>query len=1486
MRKPCNSRIMPFCAAALWIVFGAQVIFPARTYWTSPAGGNTKWSNDANWNAGRAPQTGDTAVFGIKGKRLAACELDVDAAVADIFFRPAYTPRFDFGGHFLSVTGDTCDLRSGGDIGDGGGRGGILFEPAGTLTFFPGSQAVVPTIAVRCLPGGVVVCRESGFRADTISFLSGTLRCGSGLLHQAGVVQSSGGMLDLDSSTLAVSGAIVNFAGITSFLSATGTLVFRGASPQRIVVPPDSVRIHCMIQDGGGGTTISKTAGTGLYADTVAIRAGALVLDDSVSLTITALQSLHGGLVIPVSARLTLHGSSDFSGLDSLNAAGMIACAGTQSCVTLTPKPGIQLSRLDITAGRLQLAGNGLSADSVRCAAACTLSLGVRLVHAVRAVSLEQGAVVNFESSVLRFGGNRLDLSGCGAVLPGTGCIEFNAASPQVFFPAAGKTCPSIFQNGTGGTTLSGCDLLAGSLAIGAGTFNLNGYSVVIDTLRGNPAGAGDTLKTGLSPQSEINARGAIFLDQLAVSGDVRLHLSGVKQDVRFPANYHIVKLLQSSSASAALSAPAGSKLSIDTLSICTGALDLGSGLWGPFSVNVHSFSATGGGLVFGGSTMRFSGDTMDLSHCLVPSQQQDGGIEFCGAKQQVFIPAQAAVYPAIIATGPGPTIVSGSGFSCARLSVASGGSLLLGTALNHSVSSKMQVLGTLDFGTSTLSVAADSVDLSGAASLVPGNGTLSFSGAFGTQFFVPKAGALHPNLIKTHGGTVVLGAPCLAKKLWIADGTFDCGNYKCELTGFSAVGGSLAVGSDSLIVSGNALFAGLTAISTASAPVVVRTSPASPVSVFSTGDREIGNLVLLAAGAGGPARILAAAGTHRAGLCTFAWSRSQDSAVFDFRQNNASLSVSDSAAVLIRGTGIDKGRIYMGSGIWTFTGSFALTNYARDGSKIVFAADTGTQILSAPIALGDVVHSGAGRLEMISNVNCRSFTQTAGILDFNGCAVSSEGDISVTNGSDSSIAPSLRGWKMETLGSAALSGRIRNYLTIASGAQCTLSAAVSLKARYAVLKNCRALLQKGTASKCFDSLGNTNWLFSNRPAPPTGLYVRRGNGVVSLAWNRSPAADAMRFFVYAGTGTAALSKRDSTDSSQDTVRTIANLTNGHPYYFSVTVLDSAGSESDFAGQLSAVPDSGLLEMSAGRVSFGRVAVGSTADTAISLFNGCSDTVVISSVKVRSAAFACSLTSLRIPPRQSVSDTLTFRPLRQGPDSAIIVILSNALSSPDTVRVSGTGTAPRFCALPDSVLFDVPGPTAILTHTIMIRNTGNDTLRISQVTRLVTADYVSDSLFMLSQIRDLAPGDSCIDTLRFFPGKAGNYSARFLLKSNCISSPDTLFVSGKCGAIATAQSPTSTVPKDFSFQEASVIGRTVVFRYALPVSSRVTLDIYNAIGRFLERPLESLVGAHEYQFSWDGSHLSRGIYFCRFKAADSDDADPKFMRTIRIVFSK
>lgn len=1024
-----------------------------------------------------------------------------------------------------------------------------------------------------------------------------------------------------------------------------------------------------------------------------------------------------------------------------------------------------------------------------------------------------------------------------------------------------------------------------------ASTFDLHGHclSITGDACEfrsvGAVDGATDTLRFGTSLPSVLRARGNVYLDRVSVNGDVRLELLGDKQTLRLPKTFHLAKLVQSNRIGSSVIAEAGAALTIDTFVIRSGTLDLGGGSSGAIAVTVRSFSAAGGGITFGGSMLTFTGDTVNLSRLGVTPRQKGGGIEFGGTTAQVFIPNAEAFYPSIIQSGPVGTTILSTGFSCNRLAVVAG-TLHLGTALSHGVSSRLLVRGALDFGTSTLSVAADSVDFSGAAVLIPGNGTVAFTGSAGVQCFVPKPDVLLPNLIKSRSGTVVLCGPCSAKKLWISDGTFDCGDYKCELTGFSAIGGTLAVGSDSLIVNGNALFSGLSGMLTRSGPVVVKASGAAAASVFSSGNRVINNLVLYAAPSGGSARIIPTSGAHCVRHCTFEWNRSPDSALFDFSRNNASLTVYDSADVLAHGAGPDKGCIYMGKGTWTFAGNFSLANYARDGSKVVFTADSGVQTVSAPLALGDVIDSGAGTLQLASPLKCRSFSQTGGTLDFNGNALFTENDFVLVNGSDTSIAQSKRGWKIDAGGDARLGGTVSNYLAIVNAVSCTVSAAGSVTARYAVLKNCRAQPQKGLASNCTDSLGNANWVFSNKPMPPTGLLARRGNGSVALTWNRSPSADALRYFLYVEISASPSAKRDSTDSAADTARTITKLINGKQYHVRVTVRDSAGYESDFSNEVCITPDSGLLDIGAGRVSFGRVTLGSIRDSVIPLWNGCSDTIVVSAVKISSAAFTSSIDSLRIPPKQLVLDTLAFRPKQQGCDSALIVLISNAASSPDTIRSFGTGASPHLDATPDTVMFESPGSGKAVCRTILIRNSGNDTLRISQVSRLETGDYVVDSVFTMSPMHDLAPGDSCVDTVRFAPARPGTCSALFLLKSNCTTPVDTIFAFAKSGDIPSTETPPAAVPKDFSFQEATAVGRSVIFKYALPVPSRVTLDVYNAIGRFIERPLENMQNAREYQFSWDGSQLCRGIYFCRFKAADSDDSDPNFTKTVRIVFSK
>ena len=86
---------------------------------------------------------------------------------------------------------------------------------------------------------------------------------------------------------------------------------------------------------------------------------------------------------------------------------------------------------------------------------------------------------------------------------------------------------------------------------------------------------------------------------------------------------------------------------------------------------------------------------------------------------------------------------------------------------------------------------------------------------------------------------------------------------------------------------------------------------------------------------------------------------------------------------------------------------------------------------------------------------------------------------------------------------------------------------------------------------------------------------------------------------------------------------------------------------------------------------FGNVKVGQSKDTTISILNGGSDTLKISTIVSSNAVFSARRTMMNIPPGQSLLDTLRFAPVVIGGASGTLLFYSNAASSPDTVKVSG-----------------------------------------------------------------------------------------------------------------------------------------------------------------------------------------------------------------------
>lgn len=121
-----------------------------------------------------------------------------------------------------------------------------------------------------------------------------------------------------------------------------------------------------------------------------------------------------------------------------------------------------------------------------------------------------------------------------------------------------------------------------------------------------------------------------------------------------------------------------------------------------------------------------------------------------------------------------------------------------------------------------------------------------------------------------------------------------------------------------------------------------------------------------------------------------------------------------------------------------------------------------------------------------------------------------------------------------------------------------------------------------------------------------------------------------------------------------------------------------------------------------------------------------------------------------------------------------MIIASNALSSPDTIYVSGTGKPliSSISVIPALVNFGGVFIRSFKNSTFTLNSTGNDTIRIDRITS-------TDSVFSaMPVVGVILPSQVIIDTIRFAPLSEGFFEADLIIASNAPSPPDTIQVTG------------------------------------------------------------------------------------------------------------
>lgn len=231
-----------------------------------------------------------------------------------------------------------------------------------------------------------------------------------------------------------------------------------------------------------------------------------------------------------------------------------------------------------------------------------------------------------------------------------------------------------------------------------------------------------------------------------------------------------------------------------------------------------------------------------------------------------------------------------------------------------------------------------------------------------------------------------------------------------------------------------------------------------------------------------------------------------------------------------------------------------------------------------------------------------------------------------------------------------------------------------------------------------------------------------------------------------------------------------------------ITISNSAGPNLTVTLSGTGVSPTQTAELSAGSLSFGAQAKGTTSPTQkVTITNTGNSVLNISSI-VASGDFAVQNFCTAISPQASnCGFSVSFTPTAVGNRTGTVTITDNATNSPQTISLSGTGVAatPTLVFSTTSMKFaDTPtGLQSFLnpTQQLTVSNTGNVPVTISAEN--LTGDYTF-TFGGPSCTFTLPPNSSCPEEITFSPTGIGARPGTLMFTDTASGSPQTINLTG------------------------------------------------------------------------------------------------------------
>ena len=137
----------------------------------------------------------------------------------------------------------------------------------------------------------------------------------------------------------------------------------------------------------------------------------------------------------------------------------------------------------------------------------------------------------------------------------------------------------------------------------------------------------------------------------------------------------------------------------------------------------------------------------------------------------------------------------------------------------------------------------------------------------------------------------------------------------------------------------------------------------------------------------------------------------------------------------------------------------------------------------------------------------------------------------------------------------------------------------------------------------------------------------------------------------------------------------------------------------------------------------------------------------------------------------------TFKPTATGTRTAAVTLTDNATGSPQTVSLTGTGTAAIASLSPSSLTFgNDPVGTTSSSQVVTLNNTGNAALNITSIA--FTGANATDFTQVDTCGASVAAGGNCTIAILFTPSATGTRVASLGITDNASGSPQPVSLSG------------------------------------------------------------------------------------------------------------